>query len=142
MVGSKVQLREHVQIVINLRSLSQREAHALENVDNLVLHDGQRMASAQLDGVGSACQVYVVCRVLGCLALLPELVDASRCQLFQFVNLHSDSFLLVGSHVAEVLHQGIDLAFFAQVFQPELFNLPGIVGRNGADFPQHCLNLF
>ena len=45
-VGGEVEHREHVLVVVNLWTMEKSEAHALEDFDNLVLHDGQRMARA------------------------------------------------------------------------------------------------
>ena len=119
MVGSKVHLGEHVQVVFHLRAVGQYEAHAREDVDDLVLHDGQRMAGAQLDGVGRARQVDVVALRLSRLQVLAQAVDAVEGHLFQFVDAYSHRFLLIGGHIAEVLHQGVDLAFLAQVLQSQ-----------------------
>ena len=52
MVCSKVELCKHMQVIVNLRTFSQRESHTLEDVDNLVAHDGQRVACAKSNGVG------------------------------------------------------------------------------------------
>ena len=43
-VGGEVHLREHVEVVLHLGTVGQHEAHAREDVDNLVRHDGQRVA--------------------------------------------------------------------------------------------------
>ena len=40
MVGCEVQLRKHVQVVVDFWSFGEREAHSLEDVDDLVAHDG------------------------------------------------------------------------------------------------------
>ena len=140
MVGGKVQHGEHVQVVVYLRSFGQREAHTLEDVDNLVLRDAQRMACTQLDGVGCAGEVDVLSLVVTTLQLFLQCVDVVEGLLFQFVNLNADSLLVLGCHVTEVLHQCVDFAFAAEVFQSQLFNFLGIVGREGADFFQQCFN--
>ena len=55
-------------------------------------------------------------RVPSCLGYavpLFELVDVLHCGRLQLLNLHSDSRLLVGSHIAEVGHESRNLAFLA-----------------------------
>ena len=139
-VGGEVQHREHVQVVVDFRPLGQRESHALEDVDDFVLHDGERMARAQRNGVGRAREVDVLGLARGsrCLHLLLQRIDVVESLLFQLVELDAHGFLLVGSHVAEVRHQRVDFALAAQVFQTKLFNLLGAVGRQAADFLQQC----
>ena len=127
-----------VQIVVDFRPLGQREAHALENVDNLVLHDGQRMARTQTNRVGRTRQVDVVGLVATTLQLLLERVDMVESQLFQLVDFHSDHLLLLGSHIAEIRHQRVDFALSAEVFQTQLFNFFGTCRRQSADFLQQC----
>ena len=119
-VGGKVHLGEHVQVVLHFRTVGQDKAHTREDVDNLIRHDGQRVACSQFDGVGSTRQVQSVVVALLNLCLLFQGVDALLCQLLQLVNLHAYGFLLVGSHVAEVVHQCRYLTFLAEVFQSQL----------------------
>ena len=122
MVSGKVHLREHVEIVFYLRTVCQNKAHTREDIDDLVGDDGERMACAELDGVGCARQVDGLVASLLCLALLAQQIDALCSHCLQFVDLHADSFLLVGSHIAEVVHQGRNLTFFTEIFETELFN--------------------
>ena len=112
-IGCEVELGEHVQVVVNLRSFCQSESHTLEYVDDLVLDDVERVACAELYGVCRTGQVEVVSRLFCHLVLLFQLVDFLHCELLQLVNLHSDSLFLVGSHIAEVGHESRNLAFFA-----------------------------
>ena len=44
MVGGEVQFGKYVQVVVDLGPFGQRKAHALENIDDLIAHDCQRMA--------------------------------------------------------------------------------------------------
>ena len=123
MVGSEVQLCKHVQVVVNLRTLSQCEAHALEYVDDLILHDCKRMACAEAYRVSRACQVDVVSRFLSLCVLLFQIVDLLQSCLLQLVDLHTYNLLLIRRYVAEVSHESCNLALFAQVFKSQLFNL-------------------
>ena len=127
MVGGEVHLREHVEVVFHLRTVSEDKAHAREDVDDLVGDNRQRMTRTQLDGVGRARQVDGLVASLLRLALLAKLVDALGGECLQFVDLHADALLLVGSHVAEVVHQGRDLTFLAEIFQSELFYFLGVL---------------
>ena len=65
MVSGKVQHGEHVLVVVDLGTVIEREAHALEDVDDLILDNGQRVTCTQGDGVGCACQVLVVVAGIG-----------------------------------------------------------------------------
>ena len=85
------------------------------------------MACSQLYGVGGARQVDGFVAILLCLALLTELVDALCGECLQFVDLHADSLLLIGSHITEVVHQGCILSFLAEIFQSELFHFLGVL---------------
>ena len=138
MVGGKVHLGEHMQVVFHLRSVGQHESHAREYVDDFVPDDGQRMACAHLDGVGRARQVDVV--VLGfCRSrLFAKRVNLVEGSLFQLVDFNTHGLLLVGSHVAEVGHQGVDFTFLAEVLQSELFNFLCIRGGQSVYFFQKC----
>ena len=55
--------------------------------------------------------------------LLAKLVDALQSGLLQLVYLHTDCLLLVGSHIAEVVHQGRYLTLLTQVFHTQGLNL-------------------
>ena len=85
------------------------------------------MARSQLYGVGGARQVDGLIASLLCLAFLTELVDALCGECLQFVDLHADSLLLVGSHVTEVVHQLSDGSFLTEIFQSELFHFLGVL---------------
>ena len=128
MVGSEVHLCEHVEVVFHLRTIGEDKAHAREDIDDLVGDDRQRMTRTELDGVGCARQVEGLFARLLRLTLLTQLVDALGGECLQFIDLHADGLLLVGSNVAEVVHQGCDLTFLAEIFQSELFHFLGVLG--------------
>ena len=134
MVGGEVQHGEHVLVVVNLRTLIEREAHPCEDVDDFVLDKCQRMPRTQADGVGGACKVDVVALCLAGLELVLQLVDSVLCELLEFVDFHADGLLLVGRHIPELTHQCVDFAFLAEVFQSELFHVAGILCRKCAHF--------
>ena len=127
MVGGKVHLREDMQVVFHLGPVGQDEAHAREDVDDFVGDDGERMARAQLHGVRRAGQVDVLVGRILSGAVLAQLVDALGSQRLQFVDFHAHRLFLVGSHVTEVVHEGRDFTFLAEVFQTELFHFVGIL---------------
>ena len=140
MIGGKVHLRKHVQVVLNLGTVGKHEAHAREDVDNLVGNDGQRVARAQLNGVGSTRQIELyVARFLG-FALLAQLVDALGGQRLQLVNLHANGLLLVGCNSSEIVHQGSDLTLLAEIFQSELFYFVCVLGAQHLYFFQKFVN--
>ncbi len=120
MIGSKVHFGEHMQIVFNLGTVGQNETHTRENVNNLVGHNGQRMACTQLNGVGSTRQVNGLTFVLLSLTIIAQLVDALCGQRFQFVDFHTNGLFLVGGYIAEIIHQGSDFAFLTEIFQSQL----------------------
>jgi hypothetical protein len=59
-VGSKVEHRKYVLVVIYLRTLEKGKAHASENVDNLILHYGEWMAGTECYRVGGTGQVDII----------------------------------------------------------------------------------
>ena len=73
-VGGKVELCKHVEVVVNLGSFGKREAHALEDVNNLILDNVERMTCAELYRISRTGEVEVVCRLLGYLVLLLKFV--------------------------------------------------------------------
>ena len=79
------------------------------------------MTCTKLHRVGGTCQVDGLVATLLRVARLAELVDALGSECLQFVNLHADGLFLVGSHITEVVHQGCNLTFLAEIFQAELF---------------------
>ena len=121
MVGSEVHLGEHMEIVFHFRTVSEDKAHTREDIDDLVGDDGERMACTELNGVGRTGQVDGLVTIILCLTLLTQLVDALSGKCLQFVDLHADGLLLVGSHVSEVVHQSRNLTFLAEIFETELF---------------------
>ena len=128
MVCGEVEHCEDVLVVVDLRPMKQREAHALENLYDLVLDDGERMARAQVDGVGRAREVEALLSRLRGLHRLAELVDLLRGQLLELVDLHAELLFLVFRHGAELVHELTDLTFLAQVFYPEPFHVFRVLG--------------
>ncbi len=59
-IGRKVEHGEHVLVVINLRTLIEGEAHTSEDVDDLILYNGERMACTQCYRIGRTGQVDVI----------------------------------------------------------------------------------
>ena len=119
MISGEVHLGEHMEVVFHLRTVGQHKSHTLEDIDDLIAYDGQRVTCSQLDGVGRTCQVNDVALVLSGGQLLTQTVDAFSGFLLQLVDLHTNGLLLVSSHITEFLHQCIDLTFLAQVFQAQ-----------------------
>jgi len=129
MVSGKIQHGEHVLVVVDLGTVVEREAHALEDVDDLILDNGQGMTGAQGDRVGRACQVLVVVAGIGKGDLLAQRVDLVLSDFFQLVDLDAYGFFLVCGHVTEVCHDGIDLTFLAQVLESELLDVVCVLSR-------------
>ena len=135
-IGCKVEHGEHVLVVIYLRTMIQGEAHAREDVDNLVLDNCQRMASTQSHWVRGTGQVEVVVRILSLFHLLLQRIDALGGRLLQLIDFHTNGFLLVGSYRAEVVHERIDLALLAQILDAKLLHFLCILCRKCAYFLQ------
>ena len=90
MVSGKVQHGEHVLVVVDLGTVVECEAHALEDVDDLILDNGQRVTGAQGDGVGRTCQILVVVAGVSRGDLLAQGVDLVLSGFFQFVDLDAN----------------------------------------------------
>ena len=129
MVSGKVQHGEHVLVVVDLGTVVECEAHALEDVDDLILDNGQRVTGTQSDRVGRTRQVLVVVAGIGRGDLLAQGVDLVLSGFFQFVDLDAYGLFLVSGHIAEVCHDGIDLTFFAQILESELLDVVCVLGR-------------
>ena len=125
----------------NLGTVGQDKAHAREDVDNLVGNDRQRMACTHLNGVGRARQVDGLVASLLCGAVLAQFVDALCGQRLQFVDLHANGLLLVGGHVAEIVHKGCDFTLLAKVFQAQLFYFLSVLRAQCLYFFQKFVNL-
>ena len=136
MVGSEVEHRKHVLVIVYLRTMVQGESHAREYVDNLVLNNGQWVTSTQGYWVSCASQVDVVAGRLSLFHLLLECVDALCGCLLELVDLDADGFLLVCWHSAEICHEGVDLTFLAQILQAKLLYFLCVLRRKCAHFLQ------
>ena len=114
--------------------MEEREAHALEDVDDFVAHDGERVARAQGYRVCRAREVELLARGLLGLDLFAKLVDLVLGVLLQLVYFNADSLLLVGRHIAEISHEGVDFAFLAQILQAKLLHFVGVLRRERTHF--------
>ena len=141
MVFGKVHRREHVPVVLHLGAVGQGEAHAGKDVDDLVLHDGERVACAQLYGVGRTCEIHLGSTAVVGLEGLFEFGDALCGAGLQCVESHAHLFLLLGGYVAEVGHQVIDGALLAQVLDAQCFQLFCAIGGEGFHLSHECFYL-
>ena len=140
-VFGEVHRREHVPVVLHLGTIGQGEAHAGEDVDDLVLHDGERVACAQLYGVGRTGEVHLGSTAVVGLEGLFEFGDALCSAGLQCVESHAHLFLLLGRHVTEVGHQVIDGALLAQILDAQCFQLFCAIGGEGFDLSHECFYL-
>ena len=128
MVGGEIHLREHMQVVFCLWSISKHKSHTRENVDDLVLDDGQRMACSELYRIGSPCQVESLVAVFACFDGITQGIESFECCLLELIDFHSHLFLLVGRYIPKICHYGIDLTFLAEIFQAQCLYLLSIRG--------------
>ena len=105
-----------MQVILHLRPVGKGEAHALEDIDNLILHDGERVTGTKCHRIWCTCEVYTLCVRLSLLCVLFEGFYLLDSQLFQLINLYADLFLHVGRNIPELCHEHSDLTFLAEVF--------------------------
>ena len=141
MVCREVQFGVDVQVIFHLRSVGDVESHAGEDVDDFILHDGKRVARAQSDGIGRACQVQFVAAVVLALESFFQCSDALLGALLQFVELYAHLFLVLRGHVPEVCHQFVDGALLTEVFDTQRFQFLRAVGLHGLHLRQELFNL-
>ena len=134
MISRKIEHSEYMLVIIDFRTMIKRESHALEDIDNLILHDRQRMTRTQVDGIRRTCEVeFLSIGFLG-LNLLAKLIDFLLRVLFQLIDLDAYCLFLVSGNIAEISHDGIDLAFLAQILQAEFLHVLGILGLEAVNF--------
>ena len=118
-----VQAGKVVVIVLDLREGAHRKAHAGEHVDDLVGDQGQRVQAAHGAGLGGQGDVHRLGGVAGSkFCLLHGLsggIVICLYLLLEFIDDLAHGGALFRRNGAQVLHQGRDLAVFAEVFLPE-----------------------
>ena len=118
-----VQAGEVVVVVLDLRGVRHSKAHAGEDVDDLVGDQRQRMQAADRAGLGGQGDVHGLGGVAGGQLGFLHLGGGSivvRLHLgLQFVDDLAHGGALFRRNGTQVLHQGRDLAVFAEVLLPE-----------------------
>lgn len=101
MILRRVQRREVVVVILNLRALVNREAHPRENVDQLVPDLRHRMEAPDLSVRGRQRDVDLLALVAGLklllLRLLIERIEVIDCQLFSSLTFLPKSAFCAGS---------------------------------------------
>ena len=92
------------------------------------------MTCTQIDGISRAGEIELLTICLLDLNLLAKLIDLLLRVFLQLINLDADGLFLVGSHIAEISHESIDLAFLAQILQAEFLHVLGILGLEAVNF--------
>ena len=128
MVGRKVERGEHVQVVFYLGAIGQGESLACENVDDVLAHSGDGVASANLLRRRGSCDVDFACRCLFLLKAFFERVDFIGSKCLELVKALAKFSLLVVGHVTELAEQGCDLALLAQVLDAQRLEGLAVVG--------------
>ena len=142
MIFGKVHCAKHMPVVFDLRTVGERKAHASEDVDDLLLHERERVACSQSDGVGRARQVQCGVIVLRRRQLLLQGVETVLERRFELVEVDAHLLLLVGSHVAELRHKLVHLSFLAQEFEAQLFELLFVLGLQLSHAAEQCFDFF
>ena len=142
MVVGEVHGAVNVPVVFDLGSLGEGEAQSGEDVHDLVLDDGQRMARSQGDGVRRARQIDIVRhRFLSGSGRL-EFVDALGGARLEFIDSHAEFLLHLGRHGTEVIHESADFPFLAKILNAQGFCLLRSSSRQGIDFFEQLLDFF
>ena len=118
-----VQAGKVVVIVLDLREGTHRKAHAGEHVDDLVGDQGQRVQTAHRAGLGGQGDVHRLGSIAGSKLCLLHLFCSSIIVCLhlclEFVDDLAHGRTLFRRNGAQILHQGRDLAVFAEVLLPE-----------------------
>ena len=131
MVFGKVEGREHMPVILDLGAFGYGEAEAGEDGYNLLAHQREGMACAQRHWSCRACQVEVGVYGIGVLECLAQRREFGRGSLLELVEGLSELTLLLGGHVAEILHQGTHGTLLAQIFDAQGFDLLHVGGLEG-----------
>ena len=71
-----------------------------------------------------------------------ELVDFVLSGLFELVEAFADFTFAFGGYVAEVVHEGVDLAFLTKIFNAQCFEFFGVVGLEVFDLLEQGFDSF
>lgn len=116
MILRRVQRREVVVVILNLRALVNREAHPQENVDQLVPDLRHRMEAPDLSVRGRQRDVDLLALVAGLklllLHLLIERIEVIDCPALQLVDLLAEIGLLRRLDLLHISHELADSAGF------------------------------
>ena len=125
MVVGEVHGAIDVPVVLHLGTFGEGEAEAREDIDDLVLDDGQGMARAKRDGVSGTREVEVVGNSLLSASCGLELVDALGGVVLEFVDVAPHLFLHVVGDGTELIHQRADFTFLTQILDAQCLHLLG-----------------
>ena len=126
-------------VVLYFGTLCHHEAETAEDGYNLVAYKRQRVTCAKLHGSSRTGEVNLIGRVVGHFSGLLQGVDLVGGKSLELVDGHADGFLLVGRHVAEIGHQGVEFALFAEIFEAEGLHFIGVRSRCGFNLSLQCV---
>ena len=115
MVFSKVERREHVPVILDFRALGYGEAETREYGDDFVLDKRQRMTRTQRHRYGRAAQVEIVIDSVSVFESLAQSGQTVGGHGLELVELLSELALLLGGHIAEILHESCDGPFCSDI---------------------------
>ena len=127
MVEWEVQGREHVVVILDLRTFGDGKAKVRENLVDVATHDGQRVTRTLHVGGGHAHVEAGIVAVL-VLKLLQLLLHLVLHNVLQLVEFHAHLLAELGGHVLEVGKQGGNDAFFTQISDTEVLQSLFAVG--------------
>lgn len=141
MVFGKVERREHVPVVFDFRTFGYGEAETREYGDDFVLDKRQRMTRTQRHRYGRAAQVEIVIDSVSVFESLAQSGQTVGGHGLELVELLSELALLLGGHIAEILHESCDGPLFAQIFDAESLDLLRSGGCHGLDLSLELIYL-
>ena len=140
--GREVQGREHVPVVLDLGPLGHGVAQPREDLDDLVAHERYGVARAYLVGAARAGHVAHGGRVAlgsllkGCLEGVYALLRGG----FEGVETLPYLAFALGCDALELLHEGVQLAFFAEDPDTELLDFRRGLGAELLDALQQIVD--
>lgn len=106
MVGSEVQSREHVPVVLHFRTVGNRESETREDRDNLIADKRDRMACAERRNGSRTRKVDCCVGIVAGFNIFTQSVDFVGGKHLQLVEFLTDFLLLLIRHVAEIVEKG------------------------------------
>ena len=118
----EIESGEHVPVVFNLGTFRNRKAQFVENRQDFILHNGQRMTASQLLPVARQGQIRSRLSGIRIAQAVLQLVHLCQRHRLQVIQRLPDFLLLLCRHLLEIVKQNGNAALFTQMLDTELLH--------------------